>query len=227
MIALGCKEKKIIIHRMGIDTSKFRYFPCKLIGNENIRILTVARLVEKKGVQYGIQAFAKVLKKYSNIEYKIVGDGPLKEDLESMIKRLGIGEKVKLLGRMAQEEVIEIMKDATILLAHSVTGDNGDQEGIPVVLMEALALGLPVISTYHSGIPELVKDGKSGFLVPEKDIDSLAEKLMYLIKDPKIRIKISQEGRKYVKENHDINDLNDQLLEVYQQVLNEEFLCHN
>ncbi|WP_347275219.1 glycosyltransferase [Candidatus Kuenenia sp.] len=222
LIKLGCDEKKIFVHRMGIDTRKFLFYPRKPRDNGKVQLLTVARLVEKKGVQYGINAVAKVLKNHPDIEYKIVGDGTLRGDMTRLIDELDVSNNIKLLGWKTQEEIMELMKTTDILLAPSVTSQDGDQEGIPVVLMEALAQGIPVLSTYHSGIPELVHDGISGFLVPERDVDSLAERLMYLIGHQEIWAEMGKAGRKYVAENYDVNKLNDQLLELYQRLLNEE-----
>ena len=101
----------------------------------------------------------------------------------------------------------------------SVTASDGDQEGIPVVLMEGLALGLPVISTYHSGIPELIENGKTGYLVPERDVDALYQKLKYLILRPETWHKIGRAGRRFVKKYYEINNLNDQLVNIYQRVI--------
>ena len=220
LIRLGCSGQKIIVHRMGIDTDNFTFRARIHRKDGRVKLLTIARLVEKKGVQYGIQAVAKVLKKYPGIEYRIVGDGPLKNTLEHLVKELNINKNVTLLGWKQQEEIIELMKDADILLAPSVTGENGDQEGIPVVLMEAMAQGLPVISTYHSGIPELVQDGESGFLVPERDISALSDRLEYLIDHPEIWFEMGKAGRKHVEENFDIDKLNDRLVDLYQQLIN-------
>jgi len=220
LIKLGCSEEKIVVHRMGIDTSKCHCSPRKRSGGGTVQLLTIARFVRKKGIQYGILAVAQVLKQYPNIEYKIVGDGPLKEDLESLAKQLNISDDVKFLGWKRQEELIELMKGADILLAPSVTTEKGDQEGIPVVLMEALTQGVPVISTYHSGIPELVQDGESGFLVAERDVNALADRLAYLIDHSELRATMGQAGRKYVAEHYDINTLNDRLLEICRKLAN-------
>ena len=219
LIKLGCRKEKILVHRMGIDVGRFGFLQRKIRKDGKISILTVARLVEKKGVHYGIQAVAKVHKKHSRIEYKIAGDGPLKSDLKKLINTLNIDEKVHLLGWKEQEEIVELMRDADILLAPSVTSKNGDQEGIPVVLMEALAQGLPVISTQHSGIPELVQNEKSGFLVPEHDIQALADKLEYLIEHPQRWSDMGMAGRKHVAQRYDINKLNDSLVQLYQLLL--------
>ena len=105
LISLGCPEDKIVLHRMGIDVHKFRFSRHKIRDDNKIKIVTVARLVEKKGVRYGIQAVAKLLKAYPNIEYIIAGDGPLKADLLSLIKQLDINKNVKLLGWKEQEEI--------------------------------------------------------------------------------------------------------------------------
>jgi colanic acid/amylovoran biosynthesis glycosyltransferase len=153
------------------------------------------------------------------IEYQIAGDGPLRNDLENLIDDLNVNDHVRLLGWKRQEEIVELMKGASILLAPSVTGKDGDQEGIPVTLMESLAQGLPVLSTQHSGIPELVQDGKSGFLVPERDVDALAERLEYLVKHPELWPAMGRAGRDYVERHYDISKLNDQLAQLYQQLL--------
>jgi colanic acid/amylovoran biosynthesis glycosyltransferase len=224
LVELGCDERKIAVHRSGVNTHKLNFPVRKLKNDGQVQLLTVARLVEKKGVQYGIQAIAKVLERFPNIMYKIAGDGPRKSSLVRMIKELDIDDKVKLLGWKQHGEIVALMREADILLAPSVTSKGGDQEGIPGVLMEALASRLPVISTQHSGIPELVQDGKSGFLVPERDVDALAEKLVYLIRHPEIWPEMGQAGRAYVEEHHDINKLNDQLVETYQRLLNGELL---
>ncbi len=222
LIKLGCKKQKIVVHRLGVDISRFNFSPRKLKNNGKENLLTIARLVEKKGVQYGVQAVAEVLKKHPNIEYKIVGDGLLKGDIASLINELNISDNVQLIGWRRQEEIVELLKETDILLAPSVTAQDGDQEGTPTVLMEALAQGIPVISTYHSGIPELVTDGVSGFLVPERDTNTLAERLMYLIEHQEIWSEMGKAGRKYVEKNYDVNKLNDRLVELYLRLLNEE-----
>jgi colanic acid/amylovoran biosynthesis glycosyltransferase len=218
LIELGCDEKKILVHRMGIDTRKFEFLPRRYEEGKNLKLLTIARLVEKKGVEYGVRAVAKLLKKYPNIEYRIVGDGPLKKEIEQLIANLNVGEKIKLLGWREQEEITHLLKDTHIFLAPSVTSKDGDQEGIPVVLMEALAMGIPVVTTQHSGIPELVKDGESGYLVPERDVEALAQKLEFLALRPKIWSKMGEAGRKFVERHYDINKLNDKLVNIFDQI---------
>lgn len=222
IIKLGCDQNKIAVIRSGIDCRRFFFSPRSLPPDHRVRIVTTGRLVEKKGIEYGIRAVAKLAKVNRNIEYSIIGDGPLKEDLQQLIEQLGVGDLVKLVGRKQQQEVIEILDNSQIFIAPSVTGEDGNQEGIPNVLKEAMAMGLPVISTHHSGIPELIEDGISGFLVPERDADTLAEKLSYLIEHPEVWSEMGQAGRNYVEQHYDINQLNEQLVEIYQQLLTQK-----
>ncbi len=219
LIEMGCDERKIFVHRMGIDTSKFLCSPRNHKENGKVRLLTICRLVEKKGVRYAIRAVAKILGRYPNLEYKIAGDGPLKVQLEDLIKELNIQDNVKILGWKNQEEIVELLKDTDILIAPSITGTDGEQEGIPVALMEALAQGLPVLSTQHSGIPELIQDGESGFLVREGDVDALAERLEFFLVHPETWSKMGRAGREHVEKYYNIDTLNDRLAGLYQELL--------
>ncbi len=217
LIALGYDSQKIMVHKMGVDTKKFP-FSIRSKGGAT-EILTVGRLIEKKGIRYGIQAVAKLLEEHPAINYRIAGDGPLREELNNMIEQLGVGDRIKLSGWQAQGEIAELMGCAHILLAPSVTSSDGDQEGIPVVLMEALARGLPVLTTYHSGIPELVQDGVSGFLVSERDPDALVTKLKFFLEHPEIWREMGKAGRRHVEEHHDITRLTGKLIEIYEALI--------
>jgi colanic acid/amylovoran biosynthesis glycosyltransferase len=217
LINLGCPPEKILVHRMGVDLTKFTPpFPKK---RDNISILTVGRLVEKKGITYGIQAISQLLKRFPGIKYSIVGDGPMRDDLESSTRELGVEEKVEFLGWRGPEEVRELMRSADIFLAPSVTDSNGDKEGLPVVLMEALACGLPVVSTLHSAIPELVEDGSSGFLVAERNVGALVERLTYMLDHPERLVEMGRAGRCRVEKEFNIHKLNDRLLEIYSNTI--------
>ncbi|MEQ9485070.1 glycosyltransferase [Coleofasciculus sp. F4-SAH-05] len=219
LIQLGCDQQRIIVHRMGIDCQQFTFTPRHPDPDGSIRLVSIARLVEKKGIEYGIRAVAQLSQSYSHIQYNIIGDGELRESLEQLIKELNAGEQIKLLGWKQKEEVITILNNSHILLAPSITGQNGDQEGIPVVLMEAMAMGLPVISTYHSGIPELVEDGVTGFLVPEKNYHELAGKIKILVEAHQLWTKIGQTSRLRVENDYDINHLNDKLIKKYKSLV--------
>ncbi|WP_373528636.1 glycosyltransferase [Nostoc sp.] len=220
LIEMGCTDK-IAVHHMGIDCQRFAFAVRKPQPDGQVNIVTVARLVEKKGVEYGIRAVAKLIASNLNIQYTIVGNGYLREKLQQLIKELGVGDSVKLIGSQPQPEVIAVLNNSHIVLAPSVTSSTGDQEGIPVALMETMAMGLPVVSTQHSGIPELVQDGISGFLVPERDVEALTEKLSYLVKHPEVWPEMGAAGRSFVEKYYNISKLNEELVEIYQNLLDD------
>jgi colanic acid/amylovoran biosynthesis glycosyltransferase len=218
LVDLGCSRTKIALHRMGIDLGKVRLPASRFAEDGCVKILSVARLIEKKGLEFGVQAISTVVKHYPNVKYLIVGDGPLKKDLLDLIDHLQLSQHVKLMGWMNQDETFKIMQLSDIFLAPSVTDQTGDQEGIPVVIMEAMAHGLPVVSTYHSGIPELVIDTKTGFLVSERDSDELAKKIEFLISNPDILEKFGTEGQRTVETDYNIQMLNDNLVKSFHEL---------
>ncbi|MHC4501673.1 MAG: glycosyltransferase [Planctomycetota bacterium] len=214
LIELGCDESRIQVHHTGIDPARLAFTPRRPRADGGVKILTIARLVEKKGIEFGIRAVAKLAAQGHKIEYGIIGDGLLRESLQGLIDELDLGDRVRMLGWKRRAEVVDILEGAQILLAPSVTSADGDEEGTPIVLMMALASGMPVVSSRHSGIPELVEDGVSGFLVPERDIDALAGKLAYLVAHPEDWPRFGRAGRAAMVAEHDINKLNDALAET-------------
>lgn len=214
LVELGCPSDRTVVHRMGIDCRKFAFSPRRKEPRARVEIASVARLVEKKGMEYGLRAVAEVSRRYSNVEYTVVGDGPLLASLEHLASQLGIFDRVRFLRNRSHEEVVEVLRSASIFLAPSVTGTDGDQEGIPVALMEAMSSGLPVVATEHSGIPELVEDGISGFLAPERDAGTLAVCLGRLIERPDLWPSMGEAGRRRVEADHDIEVLNDRLVDL-------------
>jgi colanic acid/amylovoran biosynthesis glycosyltransferase len=219
LIELGCNEQKILVHRTGINCSKLRFAARQLDQTREIRLITIARLVEKKGLEYAIRAVAKLVSRWSHLRYTIIGDGVLRKDLQRLIHHLGLTGTVRLLGWKSHQEAIETLDRSHISLNPSMTAEDGNQEGIPNALKEAMALGLPVIATKHAGIPELITDGVSGFLVPERDVEALVERVGYLIDHPEVWPELARAGRAVVEQHYDIAKLNDQLVEIYRQLL--------
>jgi colanic acid/amylovoran biosynthesis glycosyltransferase len=212
---VGCPGEKIKKVPLTIDTEQFT-FQERNVSQDQITILTVARLVEKKGIKYAIKAIAKVMEETEiNIEYNIVGGGPLAEQLRAQVQARDLEESVSLLGWQEQDTVLRHLYKSDLFLLPSVTAENGDQEGTPTVLLEAQATGLPIVSTTHAGIPEIVSDGSSGYLVPERDVGELAQSIISLVKDSDRYKKFSQNGRELIEENHSIPTVTAQLEQIY------------
>jgi colanic acid/amylovoran biosynthesis glycosyltransferase len=155
----------------------------KFSNRGKIIFFQAANLVEKKGHMYSLEALSIFKKSYDNFEYWIAGSGPLDQRLKMLADQLGIADKVRFLGHISGAELQNAFEAADIFLHHSVTAKDGDQESIPTVIMEAMFQGLTVISTYHSGIPELIQHRYKGFLGDEKDVQSIVENIKFALSD--------------------------------------------
>lgn len=221
LIEMSCPEAKIVVHRMGVNLEQFPFEPRCAPAGERCVVVSVARLVEKKGIEYGIRAVAKLCEEGYNVEYRIAGDGPLKPELLRLIGELNLRDVVKLLGWKRRCEVREILRAAHVFLAPSVTSEEGDEEGAPVSIMEAMATGLPVVGTRHSGLPELIREGVTGFLAPERDVSGLTDGLRRLVESPQSRVEMGRNGRLAVERQHDNRKLNDRLVNIYRRLLSQ------
>lgn len=214
LVDAGCPRDKTHIQPLCVDTRQFSYQPRTREDGEPLRLLTVARFVEKKGLEYALRAVADLAKTH-DVEYTIAGDGERRERIESLITELELEEVVNLLGWQPQSTIVDLMTNAHLFLLPSVTAENGDQEGTPTVLLEAQAMGLPVISTYHAGIPEIVADGKSGLLVPERDSGALADALATLAENQSRWTEMGRHGSNYIESKHSIDAASTSLLDLY------------
>jgi colanic acid/amylovoran biosynthesis glycosyltransferase len=203
----------------GIDCDRFTFAPRHYPDDGVIRIVTTGRLVEKKGIEYGIRAIAQLAKTHSQIQYLIIGDGPLKAALQALVDELHMHEVIQFLGQKKQQEIIRTLEQAQLFIAPCVTAADGNQDAPVNVLKEAMAMGLPVVSTIHGGIPELVEDGISGFLVPERDVEALATKLADLIAHPEWWVSMGKAGHDFVKSHYGLTQLNDELVDIYQHLI--------
>lgn len=220
LVEAGCNPSKLRVHHSGIFCRRLAYRESHPADGP-VRLITVARLVKKKGIAYAIQAVARVLASGKRVFYTVVGEGPQRRELEDLASRLGVHEHVRLAGSKPHDATLNMIRAAHILLAPSVTAVDGDTEGIPNVLKEAMATGLPVVATRHGGIAELVEDGVSGFLVPERDAGALAERLMHLIAHPERWPAMGGAGRAKVEAEFDIERLNLELEMLYNDAIDE------
>ena len=179
-------EKSMILHS-GIDLTKFIVEKDK--EHDTFTFLQVSSLEERKGIEYTLKAFAKFLstQQSKNFKFVLTGDGKRKLGLVNLVEKLGLQKYVEFVGFVSPAEAKELMHNADVFVHHSITTDDGNQEGIPNAIMEAMAMELPVLSSYHSGIPELVTDGINGYLVKERDVDTYASRMSDIINWGKIK----------------------------------------
>ncbi len=179
LIEMGCPPEKIHVTRMGIEPEKFNFHPRQGF-HKPLRIVSVARLTEKKGLDVAVKASAILKQRGGQFQYTIIGNGDQDEMMRDFIAEKGMEDCVTMPGFKPQDEMRNALNEADIFLLPSKTAADGDMEGIPVALMEAMAVGLPVVSTFHSGIPELIEHNVSGWLVEEDNPEALAETLLQL-----------------------------------------------
>jgi len=184
VIDLGCAPEKIEIQRAGIPLADFPFRERNIPGDGQWRLLQAGRLIEKKGLKTTLRAFAKFQKEFPGARLTIAGEGPQLEELQSLARELQIDGAVDFAGFLSQEELRELLYSSHIFLHPSETGRDGNQEGIPNSMLEAMSSGLPVFATRHGGIPEAVENNASGILVKERDHHALGDALIDCAKDP-------------------------------------------
>ncbi len=212
----GFPPEKIRPHYHGVDIQKF--CPSSEIQREPI-VLFVGRLTEKKGCEYLIKAMSQVQTEKPEVKLIIIGDGELKTQLETLAAQHL--KNYEFLGTQSPETVRNWMNRSRILIAPSVTASQGDSEGLPNVVLEAQAMKLPVISTYHAGIPEAILHGETGFLTPEKEIKKLAEYSLKLLNNLDLWQQFSQRGREQVELNFNQDKQAAVLETIYQSILDQ------
>jgi colanic acid/amylovoran biosynthesis glycosyltransferase len=204
---LGCDQKKIEVQRTGIPLDEFpfreRNFPDTDGGGE-WRFVQAGRLIEKKGLPVTLRAFASFLKRYPKATLTIAGEGPLLGHLQELARELKIDNRVSFTGLISQEELRDLYYGSHVFLHPSETGPDGNQEGIPNSMLEAMASGLPVFATEHGGIPEAIKHGVSGVLVPERDEEELAWTLLNAVEDQRFLARVARGGAEVVGENFEL-----------------------
>jgi colanic acid/amylovoran biosynthesis glycosyltransferase len=218
LLSLGCPSDKMVVHHAGVDLRQFRFQPPAQSGEAPVRFLFVGRLVDKKGLSVALDALRMLGPEYP-WRLRILGTGGLSATLHRQAELFGIADRVEFLGARRSDEVAAEMQQADLLIAPSRTDSSGNQEGIPVVLMEAMASGLPVVSTYHSGIPELVEQGVTGFLAEENNAASLLQTLEDAIQARRQWSEITQRARVVIENNFNIHQLVTAQVRIYQDIL--------
>jgi glycosyltransferase involved in cell wall biosynthesis len=196
--ALAAKVQRVY---NGLDLEEFPYRPPY---DRPPVVLAVGRLVEKKGFGDLVDACSILAGRCREFRCRIIGVGALQEELGAQIDRLGLREHVALVGPLPQGEVIREMHRAAVLAMPCVIGKDGDRDGLPNVIQEALALGTPVVTTDVTGIPEVVRDNETGLQVPQHDPPALAAAIDRLLADPELRVRLASRGRRLIEAEFDI-----------------------
>jgi colanic acid/amylovoran biosynthesis glycosyltransferase len=203
--ALGCSAEKIRLHRTGIPLAEITFRPRTSPNDGAWKLLQAGRLIEKKGWQTSLRAFAAFQQKHPAATFVIAGEGPMQQELQTLARELGVAERVHFAGFLSQVELREEFFQSHIFLHPSELGRDGNQEGVPNAMLEAMASGLPVFATRHGGIPEAIEDGVSGVLVDERDHVALAEALLDWTGRPEALHRLAKAGANTVAANFEQN----------------------
>ncbi|RZK15273.1 MAG: glycosyltransferase, partial [Flavobacterium sp.] len=197
LIALECPADKIVISVYGPNPLYFQVAPT--YGSQ--QFITVGRFVEKKAPNLTIIAFNKVLEKYPAAKLVMVGDGKLLEVCKKTVSDLGIEENVVFKGVQTSKQIQVLFQESIAFVQHSVIATDGDSEGTPVAILEAQAAALPVIATYHAGIPDVIINNETGFLVKEHEVESMSQNMLQILKEPCLAKIMGEAGRQRVLQN--------------------------
>lgn len=193
----------------GLDLAQFAYVERPAVperdgASESPLILAVGRLIEKKGFEYLVHACALLCNRGVDLRCKIVGSGERETQLRQLVDQLGVGERVELLGPLPREQLIALLPQASVLAAPCVVGSDGNRDGLPTVLIEAMARGVPVVATDVTGIPELVRHAETGLIVKQRDALALASAIERLLGDRELAARLARAGRRIVEERFDV-----------------------
>lgn len=198
---LGAPAGKITQASCGVDTHAF---PQIDISSNGINFISIGRFVEKKSPLSVVKAFKTVAEKHPDAILNMVGSGPLFDETAALINELGLQDQVILKGVLKPDEIKALLKQSRCFVQHSVTAADGDMEGTPVSVLEAGSSGLAIVSTLHAGIKEAVVNGKTGYLVPEHDIEGMARYMLLIATDVKLAAGIGNASAEYIRDNYNI-----------------------
>ncbi len=214
----GLEPERVKVLHCGIDLDCFQLPPART-SSKPLRIISVGSLLPKKGHEFLIRACGELQAQHVDFQCVIAGSGHLERPLAALIHELGLDGKIALAGAKPQQWIRDSLAKSDLFVLASVTADGGDRDGIPVAIMEAMAMGVPVISTRLSGIPELVRDGETGLLAPERDPQQLAAAIVRLASDEPLRQRLAKNARDLVSSEYNITKNTDVLETVFRQAI--------
>lgn len=218
-ICATSKSLKRNLENVGIEHPDFEVLPSGVDfgGCSNRRdiisgvILNIGRFVEKKGQASVIRAFSKVASSFDGLELHFVGDGPMLSECRSLARELGVESRTVFHGAKSRERVQDLLINADVYVQNSVQSQDGDEEGVPNVIMEAMAAGLPIVASRHGGIPEVIEDGYSGIIFDEDDADALALGVSELLRNRELADRFARNARRFAKDNLRSEDIHGRL----------------
>ena len=217
MSDVGFNKEKFQVIPFGVDTNFFK--PLNVNKDKNtFKILAVGYLIERKGFEYLIKAMKDVLKEHENVTLRIVGSGPLEKKLKELIEDLRLQKNVEILKNVSDEDLLRLYNSSDLFVLPSVVDSQGNTEGLGVVLLEAMACGLPVIGSNIGGIPDIIQDGETGLLVPEKDVNELSKSIVSLIEDEDLRERIAFNGYNMVREKFSWEKVAEGYITIYKEI---------
>jgi colanic acid/amylovoran biosynthesis glycosyltransferase len=219
LINIGCPAGKIRLQHTGIPVSDIPFREREWPRNGAWKFVQACRLIEKKGLRRSLRAFAAFAKQHPAATFTIAGEGPLRNELGRLAAELGIADKVFFPGFISQNQLRELFYQSHIFLHPSEVGGDGNQEGVPNSMLEAMASGLPVFATEHGGIPEAIENGQSGVLVPERDHEALAAALLDRTANPEALAAMARNGAEVVRKHFEQTGQTRQLEDYYLEAI--------
>jgi glycosyltransferase involved in cell wall biosynthesis len=200
LLAQGVPPARLRVHRLGIDLDAFQP---GVRADRPGQVVMIGRFIEKKGFEYGLRAFAGAARQLPDLRLTIVGEGERGAALRAIVAREQLGSRVEFTGPLAPDRVAALLATAHVLLAPSVVDRSGNRESGLIVVKEASAAGAVPIGSRHGGIPEIIEDGVTGYLVAERDVDGLTDRLLRVLRDPAHRHELARAGREKMLREYD------------------------
>jgi colanic acid/amylovoran biosynthesis glycosyltransferase len=226
LVQLGCPEEKVRIYHLGIPVEQIQYNERHFHHGDTLNMLFVGAFRQKKGIPYAVEAFALAKKEYPHMRLTIVGDALSSTSIEEKnrileyVKRYEVSDSVTFLGMQSSERLNEEYYNHHLFLSPSIVADNGDKEGgSPVTITEASATGMPIISTYHCDIPEVVKNGETGLLAEEKDTNRLSENILFFVRNEGAINRFGSSARQHIETEYSLTVQLKRLMSIYEELL--------
>ncbi|MGJ8551131.1 glycosyltransferase [Winogradskyella wichelsiae] len=200
LLTLGCPKEKLIYNVYG-PQKVFESVVPKFLKKQFVGI---GRFTDKKAPYYTIMAFKEVIKKHPDAKLLLAGDGVLMNVCVNLVQHYGLERHVEFLGVITPEAYRDLLKESLAFVQHSITATSGDMEGTPLAVLEASVAGLPVIATYHAGIPDVIEHGKTGLLSDEHDVEGMAVNMFRVLEDVSLAKSLGQAGKKHILEHYNL-----------------------